>query len=110
MRDQRSRSTSGDRPADPDRAVRQGVLIAAIDLHPIHVTVSELIREMVNKPGDWNERDGIERAVRDLAGVGLLHRQEFRNRDDALVAPTRAALVANEVLLDEWDDEKEDAD
>jgi len=109
MRDQRSRcSSNGDHPvADPDRATRQGVLIHAIDLHPVHVTVSELIREMVNRPGDWNERDGIERAVRDLAGVGLLHRQEFRNRDDALVAPTRAALVANEVLMDEWEEDED---
>ena len=106
MHDEPSRSTDSAWTTDhQDRAVRQGVLIHAIDLHPVHVTVSELIREMVNRPGDWNERDGIERAVHDLAGVGLLHRHDFRNRDDALVAPTRAALVANEVLLDEWEDE-----
>jgi hypothetical protein len=40
----------------------------------------------------WSERDRIERAVMDLAGIGLLHRHDFLNRPDSLVTPTQAAL------------------
>ncbi len=108
MRDQRSRCDAKDRTtADQDRIVRQGVLVAAIDLHPVHVTVSELVRQMARKPDDFGERDLIERAVRDLSGVGLLHRHDFLNRPDALVAPTQAALIANELLLDEYEKDED---
>jgi hypothetical protein len=41
---------------------------------------------------DFAQRDAIERAVRDLTGVGLLF------RSDGLVLPTRAALRFNEIL------------
>jgi hypothetical protein len=41
---------------------------------------------------DFAQRDAIERAVRDLVGVGLLF------RSDRLVLPTRAALRFNEIL------------
>jgi hypothetical protein len=44
-------------------------------------------------PGRPTSRsDAIERAVRDLVGVGLLFRSE------GLVLPTRAALRFNEIL------------
>jgi hypothetical protein len=41
---------------------------------------------------DFAQRDAIERAVRDLTGVGL----PFRS--DGLVLPTRAALRFNEIF------------
>jgi hypothetical protein len=75
-----------------------------IDLHPIHATVSELVRQMTLCPDDFGERDRIERAVLDLAGIGLLHLHDFRNRPDSLVAPTQAALCAFDLLDDIEDD------
>ena len=41
---------------------------------------------------DFAQRDAIERAVRDLVGVGLLF------RSDGLILPTRAGLRFNEIL------------
>lgn len=106
MRDQRSPSIPPEAsPAKQDRITRQSVLMEVIDLHPIQATVSELVRQLALSPEDWCERDRIERAVMDLAGIGLLHRHDFRNRPDSLVAPTQAALVANELLMDEYEDE-----
>jgi len=106
MHDEPIRSRFSDRTAvQQDRTVQQGVLIAVIDLHPIQATVSELVRQLTRDPGDFCERDAVERAVFDLAGVGLLHRHDFRNRPDSLVAPTQAALVANDLLLDEGGDD-----
>lgn len=104
MRDQRSRSTNGDcTTAREDRKVQQAVLVAVVDLHPVQATVSELVRQMTLRPDNFGERDRIERAVLDLAGIGLLHRHDFRNRPDSLVAPTQAALCAWDLLLDEED-------
>jgi hypothetical protein len=56
------------------------------------VTLAELMREIAGEFADFDERDAIERAVRDLVGVGLLH-----NRED-FVVPSRAALRFNELL------------
>jgi hypothetical protein len=42
--------------------------------------------------------------VTELAGKGLLHKHDFRNRPDAFVTPTQAALWAHELLLDEADE------
>ncbi|HEX6666767.1 MAG TPA: hypothetical protein VF081_09255 [Solirubrobacterales bacterium] len=101
MHDEPSRSPLADlATARQDRTVRQAVLVTVIDLHPVQVTVSELARQLTDQPDDFSERDAVERAVSDLAGIGLLHRHDFRNRPDALVAPTQAALVAHD-LFDE---------
>jgi hypothetical protein len=102
MRTQPSRPTpSDDNPDDRDRRDQIGVLLTVLDLHPIQVTVSEVIRELALDPAEFGERDRVERAIRDLSGAGLLHRHDFRNRPDALVAPTRAALRASELLTDD---------
>jgi hypothetical protein len=95
------RAPSEESPDARDRRDQIAVLITVLDLHPIQVTVSEVIRELALDPADFGERDRIERAIRDLAGVGLLHRHDFRNRPDALVAPTRVALRASELLGDD---------
>lgn len=106
MRDQRSCcNASALTTARQDRATQQAVLVVVIDLHPAHATVSELIRQMALRPDDFGESDRIERAVLDLAGIGLLHRHDFRNRPDSLVAPTQAALCAFDLLDDKEDEE-----
>jgi hypothetical protein len=51
-----------------------------------------LVREITAGSTDFAEGDRIERAVRDLVGVGLLFRGE------GAVLPTRAALRFNEIL------------
>jgi hypothetical protein len=75
-----------------DESVESAVLRQLLDLHPTRLTLEELMREVGGSRGGFAERDAVARAVRDLAGVGLLHEgPEF-------VAPTRAALRFNELL------------
>ena len=77
---------------DEDRAQESAVLQHVIALHPTAVTVEELIRELDPSRDSFGRQDAVERAVRDLAGAGLLHRSE------SLVLPTRAALRFDELL------------
>lgn len=74
-----------------DAGVESAVLRQLLDLHPTQLTITELSREL-GSDGGFAERDAVERAVRDLAAVGLIHRgREF-------VVPTRAALRFSELL------------
>ena len=74
-----------------DESVESAVLRQLLDLHPTQLTIAELRRELGSDDG-FAERDAVERAVRDLAAVGLIHRgREF-------VVPTRAALRFSELL------------
>lgn len=76
-----------------DEGVESAVLQQLLDLHPTRLTQAELLREMAGGDrGTFAERDAVERAIRELAGVGLLHRGE------EFVAPTRAALRFSELL------------
>jgi hypothetical protein len=75
-----------------DAAAESAVLMRVLDLHPSQVTLAELVREIGGAGAGFAERDSIERAVRDLTGAGLLH------RNDDFVLPTRAALRFNELL------------
>lgn len=75
-----------------DDDFESAVLRQLLDLHPTQLTVSELTRELSGARGSFAERDALERAIRDLAAVGLLHRSE------EFVTPTRAALRLNELL------------
>jgi hypothetical protein len=68
---------------------------------------SELIRETALDPEDFGTRDGIERAVLDLEGMGLLHRHDFLNREESIVVPTRAALHVCALLEDDEPDVRE---
>jgi hypothetical protein len=79
-------------PAAEDAATESAVLQQLLELHPLRVTLAELIRELAGESPDFAERDAIERAVRDLTGAGLLHRH------GGLLAPTRAALRFSELL------------
>lgn len=68
------------------------VLTEVLTLHPAQLRLSELVREIVAGVADFEQKDAIERAVRDLVGVGLLF------RSDDLVLPPRAALRFDELL------------
>lgn len=74
-----------------DESMESAVLRQLLDLHPMRLTLAELVRELDSDGGSFAGRDAVERAVRDLTGVGLLHKEtEF-------VTPTRAALRFNEL-------------
>lgn len=78
--------------AEEDRAEESAVLQHVLAVHPATITVEELVRELDPGRDSFSRRDAVERAVRDLAGAGLLH------RGDSLVLPTRAALRFDELL------------
>jgi len=75
-----------------DAAVEETVLRQLLLIHPAQVTVEELIVDVAADPDAFAERDSIERAVRELARAGLVH----RNGDFAI--PSRAALRFDELL------------
>jgi hypothetical protein len=74
-----------------DEGVESTVLRQLLDLHPTRLTLEELLRELGGSRTGFAERDAVERAVRDLAAVGLLHQR------DGFVTPTRAALRFSEL-------------
>lgn len=75
-----------------DEEVEAAVLRQLLDLHPTRLTMEELTREFKAHQRGFAANDAVERAVRDLTGVGLLH------RGDEFLVPTRAALRFNELL------------
>jgi hypothetical protein len=77
---------------EEDRAQESAVLQHVLALHPTAITLEELVRELDPDRDSFAQRDAVERAVRDLAGSGLLHQSE------SLVRPTRAALRFDELL------------
>jgi len=79
-------------PAAEDAATESAVLQRVLEFHPAQATFAELVREVGGESPDFAERDAIERAVRDLVAIGLLHRH------DAFVLPTRAALRFDQLL------------
>ncbi len=78
---------------EEDRACEAAVLHYVLALHPTPLTLADIIRALGGHE-DFGQRDSIERAVRDLAGCGLLHRSE------ALVLPSHAALRFEELGAD----------
>jgi len=69
-------SEAGDREVPPTEAqdIRdQGVvLIHVLTRQPTLLTIPDLVREITAGSEDFGEGDAVERAVRDLTGVGLL--------------------------------------
>jgi len=64
-----------------DARTQRAVLSLVLAEHPAHLTICDLAREI-----NQDEGDAVERAIRDLVGVGLLR------CEGASVLPTRAAL------------------
>lgn len=62
-------------------------------LHPTHLTVPDLVRELTAGAAEFAEDDGFERAVRDLTVAGLLA------CPGGVVTPTRAALHVDRLGL-----------
>lgn len=83
-------SGAGDENVPPTEAqdIRdQGVvLIHVLSRHPTQLTIPDLVREITSGSEDFAEGDNLERAVRDLTGVGLL------NCPSGLAVPSPAAL------------------
>jgi hypothetical protein len=75
-----------------DSATESVVLQQVLDLHPTQVTLEELVREIGGESAGFDERDAVERAVRDLGAAGLLH-----TRGDFVLA-SRAALRFSQLL------------
>ena len=75
-----------------DETVEAAVLRQLLELHPTRLTPAELVRELGGDRGGFAERDAVERAVRELRAVGLLH-----GAGD-FVEPTRAALRFSDLL------------
>jgi hypothetical protein len=78
--------------AGGDARVEAVVLRLALDLYPSQVSIDEVVRELADDPEDFAQRDAVERAARDLARTGLLH------RNGEFVFPTRAALRFDQLL------------
>lgn len=75
-----------------DTVVESAVLQHVLALHPTILTREEIALELVGEKGSFAERDAVERAVGDLARVGLLH------VGDSLVTPSLAALRFDKLL------------
>jgi len=67
------------------------VLVHILTLHPAHLRLAEVVREVTAGSADFVDVDRFERAARDLVAVGLL----FESAE--LVLPTRAAIRFNEI-------------
>lgn len=88
-RDSMDRARNGGTNAARDRRDQSVVLTHVLALHPAHLTVAELIREVIAGSDSFEQQDRYERAAHDLAAAGLLH------ISGGLIVPTRAALLFN---------------
>lgn len=79
-------------PAAEDRAMEAAVLRQLLALHPVQLSFDDVLREVIDDPGDFGQRDSVARAVRDLVAAGLAH------RNGQIVLPSRAALRCEELL------------
>ena len=74
---------------DRDQAA---VLREVLFVYPEVLTLEELARELIFASEAFGQRDRIERAIRDLTRVGLLHQV------GPLVLPTRTATAFNRLV------------
>jgi len=79
--------------AAEDLRDERAVFVHLVETFPQTLRLSDLIRELGGAE-DFAKRDGIERAVRELAKGGLLFRCE------GAVLPTRTAMRAYELLAE----------
>jgi len=89
MQDQRMAASNAAEDLRDERAV----FVHLVETFPQTLRLSDLIRELGGAE-DFAKRDGIERAVRELAKGGLLFRCE------GAVLPTRTAMRAYELLAE----------
>ncbi len=75
-----------------DEQTECAVLSFVLSVHPTLLTQGELTRAIAEDPEDFDQRDAIVRAVTELRGAGLLHRQ------GAFVLPSYAALRCERLL------------
>lgn len=73
-------------PAGEDRGTESAVLVLLLDEHPTRLTMDELILVLGADPDRGDPKDAGRRAVSELVGAGLVH------RDGSFLTPTRAAL------------------
>jgi hypothetical protein len=82
----KGRKQSGSAPPDPkDKKCGRAILAYLLYKHPERLTIPELSR-VLNRGGGFNDDDSVERAVRELVGVGLLE------CEGGEIVPTEAAL------------------
>ncbi|HWM63788.1 MAG TPA: hypothetical protein VNP96_07355 [Solirubrobacterales bacterium] len=67
-------------------------LMHVLHRHPTLLTIPDLVREITSGSEDFADRDNVERAIRDLTGVGLLH------CPNGLAVPTPGALRFLQIL------------
>ena len=79
-------------PAEDDAVVEGAVLRLLLELHPALISFEELLREISAGAPDFGQRDAVERALRDLAAAGLVH------RNGGLLLPSRAAVRFDELF------------
>jgi len=79
-------------PVMEDAATEAAVLRLLLDLHPIQLTLPELVREISGGRSDFAATDPVDRAIVRLSAGGLL------NRSGDTVTPSRAALLFYELL------------
>ena len=73
-------------PAAQDRKTESAVLALLLDEHPARLTTDELILVLHADPERGDPQDAGQRAIRQLVGAGLIH------REGRFLAPSRAAL------------------
>lgn len=80
-------------PAASQDLKDQGVVLEhVLMVHPTHLIVPELVREITAGAADFAEDDRFERAIRDLTGLGLLH------CPGGVVVPSHAAIRCKLIL------------
>lgn len=74
------------------KSVSDALLTFVLTLNPKHLTIPDLARSLNAEPSGFKRPDAVERAVRDLTGVGLVV------IDGGQVQPTAAALRFIEII------------
>ena len=89
MADENPKGRASARSSFPGRGGQEtesAVLALLLEEHPIRLTMDELILVLHADPERGDPEDAGQRAVRELVGAGLIH------REGRFLAPTRAAL------------------
>ena len=79
-------------PNADDAMTEAAVLRHLLVLHPVQLTLEELVRELADDPDEFAAKDAVARAVHELGAAGLVH------RIGEVVLPSRAALRFDELL------------